>query len=188
MSTAEGHCGRDLVTLLLVCCDRIEIAYWVKLSAARMQARGNLNGYSDGHRRLALYCRNQPSLTAAISFSSWVPASTYPLSMSLKVAKSTPSQDGPRTSKGTGGDRAGAACCCSCGKQSRSDVAGVSASWRHCARIGKRYGRTRSPAIQTNLENAKSQPPLMSRACAASSKARCCRGSRTGRRNWPIVR
>jgi hypothetical protein len=22
-------------------------------------------------------------------------------------------------------------------------------------------------------------------ACAASSKARCCRGSRTGRRNWP---
>ena len=27
-----------------------------------------------------------------------------------------------------------------------------------------------------------------SRACAASSKARCCRGSRTGRRNWPIGR
>ena len=35
---------------------------------------------------------------------------------------------------------------------------------------------------------AKSQPPRMSRACAASSKARCCRGLRTGRRNWPIVR
>ena len=34
---------------------------------------------------------------------------------------------------------------------------------------------------------AKSQPPPMSRACAASSKARCCRGSRTGRRNWPTA-
>ena len=41
---------------------------------------------------------------------------------------------------------------------------------------------TRSPAIQTNLENAKSQSPPMSKACAASSKARCCRGSKTGRR------
>ena len=49
-------------------------------------------------------------------------------------------------------------------------------------------GRTRSPAIQTKLEKAKSLPPLMSRACAASSKARCCRGSRTGRRNWPTAR
>ena len=28
----------------------------------------------------------------------------------------------------------------------------------------------------------------MPRACVASSKARCCRGSRTGRRNWPTGR
>ena len=41
-------------------------------------------------------------------------------------------------------------------------------------------GQTRSPAIETNLEKANSQPPPMSRACAASSKGRCCRGSRTG--------
>jgi hypothetical protein len=60
--------------------------------------------------------------------------------------------------------------------------------WRHCARISKLSGQTRSPAIQTNLQKTKTQPPPMSRACAASSKARCCRGSRTGRRNWPTGR
>ena len=34
----------------------------------------------------------------------------------------------------------------------------------------------------------KSLPPPMSRACAASLRARCCRGSRTARKNWPIDR
>lgn len=57
-----------------------------------------------------------------------------------------------------------------------------------CASIRKLGGRTRSPVIQTNLGKTKSQPPPMSRACDASSKARCCRGSRTGRRNWPTRR
>ena len=60
--------------------------------------------------------------------------------------------------------------------------------WRHCARISKPGGQTRSPAIQTNSEKAKSQPPPTSKACAASSKAKCCHGSRTGRRNWPTGR
>jgi hypothetical protein len=43
-------------------------------------------------------------------------------------------------------------------------------------------------AGRTNLEKAKSQLPPMSRACAASSKERCCRGLRTGGRNWPTGR
>ena len=43
-------------------------------------------------------------------------------------------------------------------------------------------------AIQTSSEMAKSRPPPTSRACAASSKARCCRGSRTAGRNWPTAR
>jgi hypothetical protein len=32
------------------------------------------------------------------------------------------------------------------------------------------------------------QSPPMSRACAASSKVRCCRGLQTGGRNWPTGR
>ena len=43
-------------------------------------------------------------------------------------------------------------------------------------------------AIQTNSEMAKSRPLPTSRACAASSKARCCRGSKTAGRNWSTGR
>ena len=60
--------------------------------------------------------------------------------------------------------------------------------WRHCARIRKPGGRTCWPAIPTRWRRARSPPPPMPRACVASSKARCCRGSRTGRRNWPTGR
>jgi hypothetical protein len=35
------------------------------------------------------------------------------------------------------------------------------------------------------LDDSEEPAPLTLRVCAASSKARCCRGSRTGRRNWP---
>jgi hypothetical protein len=40
------------------------------------------------------------------------------------------------------------------------------------------------PATPTRRRRASSLPPPMSRVCVASLKARCCRGSIIGRRNW----
>ena len=52
--------------------------------------------HGPGFFRVELSERQPPRKFGLLHISSWVPASTYPLSMSLKVAKSRPSQDGPR--------------------------------------------------------------------------------------------
>ena len=49
-------------------------------------------------------------------------------------------------------------------------------------------GRTCWPAIPTNWRRTRNPPPPTPTGCAAFWRARCCRGSRPGRRNWPTGR
>jgi hypothetical protein len=62
------------------------------------------------------------------------------------------------------------------------------ARWRRCVRTPRLGGQTCLPAIGMNSKRMSDQPPPMLTDYAGSSKTRCCHGSRTAGRTWPIGR